>query len=151
MQGLETGYHNPFLKKSQWGWPIDPQGIRYALNVLYDRYQLPLMIVENGLGAIDKVEKDGKIHDPYRVDYIKQHLIQIEKAINLDGIPVLGYLAWGPIDLVSASTGQMKKRYGFIYVDVDDHGHGSFKRSKKDSFYWYKKVIQTNGKCLLDE
>lgn len=108
------------------------------------------MIVENGLGAID-VLKDGKIHDDYRISYLKEHLKELSKAINIDGIPVMGYTMWGPIDLIAASTGEMKKRYGFIYVDVDDFGNGTMKRYKKDSFYWYKKVIQTNGKILEEE
>lgn len=148
LQGLETGYSNPYLTKSNWGWPIDPEGLRYGLNMLFDRYQLPLMIVENGLGAVDHVEKDGSIHDYYRIAYIKAHLLELEKAIDIDGVPVLGYLSWAPVDLVAASTGQMKKRYGYIYVDLDDHGHGTFKRSKKDSFYWYQKIIETNGQYL---
>ncbi|MBP2058541.1 6-phospho-beta-glucosidase [Lactobacillus colini] len=150
LNGLDTGYTNPYLSKSEWGWPIDPEGLRYGLNLLYDRYQLPLMIVENGLGSEDKVV-DGQIHDPYRIKYIREHLLQLEKAINYDGVEVLGYLTWGPIDLVSASTGEMKKRYGFIYVDVDNLGQGTFARLRKDSFYWYKKVIQTNGNYLITE
>ncbi len=150
MNGLDTGYKNSYLPKSEWGWTIDPQGLRYALNYLFDRYQLPLMIVENGLGAID-VLKDGKIHDDYRISYLKEHLKELSKAINIDGIPVMGYTMWGPIDLIAASTGEMKKRYGFIYVDVDNFGNGTMKRYKKDSFYWYKKVIQTNGKILEEE
>lgn len=150
MNGLDTGYKNQFLEKSDWGWTIDPQGLRYSLNLLYDRYQLPLMIVENGLGAIDTLE-DGRVHDQYRIDYLRSHLMELEKAIEIDGVPVMGYTMWGPIDLVAASTGEMKKRYGFIYVDVDDYGQGSFKRYKKDSFYWYKNVIKTNGKNLKEE
>lgn len=148
LQGLETGYSNPYLTKSNWGWPIDPKGLRYGLNMLFDRYQLPLMIVENGLGAVDHLEDDGSIHDSYRIAYIKAHLLELEKAIDIDGVPVLGYMSWAPVDLVAASTGQMKKRYGYIYVDLDDHGHGTFKRSKKDSFYWYQKIIETNGQYL---
>jgi 6-phospho-beta-glucosidase len=147
LNGVKTGYKNPHLKVSEWGWPIDPKGLRYALNLLYDRYQLPLMVVENGLGAVDKVE-DGRIHDSYRIDYLKEHLKEMKKAIDLDGIPVMGYTMWGPIDIISASTGEMMKRYGFIYVDVDDEGNGTFDRIKKDSFYWYKDVIATNGKNL---
>ena len=108
------------------------------------------MIVENGLGDIG-VLKDGKIHDDYRISYLKEHLKELSKAINIDGIPVMGYTMWGPIDLIAASTGEMKKRYGFIYVEVDDFGNGTTKRYKKDSFYWYKKVIQTNGKILEEE
>lgn len=150
MNGLDTGYKNEYLPKSDWGWTIDPQGLRYSLNLLYDRYQLPLMIVENGLGAIDTLE-DGKIHDIYRINYLRTHLIELEKAIELDGISVMGYTMWGPIDLIAASTGEIKKRYGFIYVDVDDYGKGTLRRYRKDSFYWYQKVIQTNGKCLKEE
>lgn len=150
MNGLDTGYKNTFLPKSDWGWTIDPQGLRYALNYLYDRYQLPLMIVENGIGAIDQLE-DNKVHDTYRIEYLKAHLKELSKAIEIDGIPVMGYTMWGPIDLIAASTGEMKKRYGFIYVDVDDLGNGSMKRYKKDSFYWYKKVIETNGQILEED
>jgi len=145
---LETGYTNPHLPTTEWGWSIDAVGLRNSLNLMYDRYQLPIMIVENGLGAIDKVESDGSIHDPYRIDYLRQHIVEMEKAINLDGIPLIGYTSWGCIDIVSAGTGEMKKRYGFIYVDVDDEGNGTYKRIKKDSFYWYKKVIATNGEDL---
>ncbi|WP_419513158.1 glycoside hydrolase family 1 protein [Lactobacillus kimbladii] len=151
LNGLETGYINRYLKKSEWGWPIDPKGLRFGLNVLYDRYQLPLIIVENGLGAVDNFSPDGMIHDNYRIEYIKQHLLQLEKAISYDGIPVMGYLTWAPIDLVSASTGEMNKRYGFIYVDVNDHGKGSFKRIKKSSFYWYQNLIKSNGDRLFEE
>lgn len=147
MNGLMTGYKNAYLPKSDWGWTIDPQGLRYSLNLLYDRYQLPLMIVENGLGAVDVLE-DGIVHDTYRIDYLKAHLSELKKAIELDGIPVMGYTMWGPIDLVAASTGEMKKRYGFIYVDVDDEGNGTYKRYKKDSFYWYAQVIKSNGENL---
>lgn len=111
---------NPYLKASDWGWAIDPVGLRITMNSLYDRYQKPLFIVENGLGAVDKVEADGSIHDTYRIDYLRAHIEQMEKAINEDGLPLLGYTTWGPIDLVSASTGEMKKRYGFIYVDKDN-------------------------------
>lgn len=148
LNGIETGYKNAHLPKSEWGWAVDPMGLRYALNLLYDRYQLPLMVVENGLGAVDVVEEDGSIHDPYRIEYMRQHLLEMEKAMELDGIPILGYTMWGPIDLISASTGEMKKRYGFIYVDRDNEGQGSMKRIKKDSFYWYQEVIATNGASL---
>ena len=150
MNGLDTGYKNQFLPKSDWGWTIDPQGLRYSLNLLYDRYQLPVMIVENGLGAIDQLEK-GEVHDDYRISYLKAHLKELEKAIMLDGVDVMGYTMWGPIDLIAASTGEMKKRYGFIYVDVDDYGNGTYQRYKKDSFYWYQKVIQTNGEYIHEE
>ncbi|KTT86514.1 aryl-phospho-beta-D-glucosidase [Mammaliicoccus sciuri] len=148
LNGVKTGYKNPNLATSEWGWSIDPNGLRYILNLLYDRYQLPLMIVENGLGAVDKVEKDETIRDSYRIEYLKKHLLELEKAIDIDGIPVIAYAMWGPFDIISASTGEMKKRYGFIYVDVDDYGDGSYKRLKKDSFYWYQKVIKSNGEYL---
>lgn len=139
---------NPTLETSEWDWPIDPLGLRYALNWLQDRYHLPMMIVENGLGARDKVEADGSIHDPYRIDYLRAHIEQMIKAVNEDGVELWGYTPWGCIDLVSAGTGQMSKRYGFIYVDKDDEGNGTLARSRKDSFYWYQKVIQTNGADL---
>jgi 6-phospho-beta-glucosidase len=141
------GVPNPYLKASDWGWQIDAVGLRITLNEFYDRYQLPLFIVENGLGAIDKVEPDGSVHDPYRIDYLRAHFEQIREAIK-DGVPVLGYTSWGPIDLVAASTGEMSKRYGYIYVDQDDYGNGTLKRIRKDSFYWYKKVISSNGEDL---
>nr|WP_263327878.1 6-phospho-beta-glucosidase [Neobacillus sp. Marseille-Q6967] len=148
LNGVKTGYKNPHLQMSDWGWGIDPMGLRYLLNLLYDRYQIPLMIVENGLGAIDRVEEDGSINDSYRIDYLRDHLLELKKAIEMDGIPVMGYTMWGPIDIIAASTGEMKKRYGFIYVDVDDNGNGTFKRIKKNSFHWYKKVIKSNGEIL---
>ena len=138
---------NPYLESSDWGWPMDPVGFRYVLNTLYDRYQLPLFVVENGLGAVDTVE-NGCIHDTYRIDYLEKHITEMMKAIEIDGVDVLGYTSWAPIDIVSFSTGEMKKRYGYIYVDLDDQGKGTGKRMKKDSFYWYKKVIESNGKCL---
>ena len=139
---------NPYLKASEWGWQIDPQGLRVTLNTLYDRYQKPLFIVENGLGANDVVEADGSIHDTYRIDYMRAHIQEMLKAVNEDGLPLMGYTMWGPIDLVSASTGEMKKRYGFIYVDKQNDGTGTLARSRKDSFFWYKKVIATNGEDL---
>ena len=139
---------NPYLKASDWGWQIDPLGLRVTCNTLYDRYEKPLFIVENGFGAVDTVEADGSIHDPYRVDYMRKHIEALRDTVTIDGIPVLGYTMWGPIDLVSASTGEMKKRYGFIYVDKDNEGKGTLARSRKDSFYWYKKVIATNGEDL---
>lgn len=139
---------NPYLKASDWGWQIDPLGLRLTLNILYDRYQKPLFIVENGLGANDVVEKDGSIHDDYRIDYMREHIKAMLDAVNKDGIPVMGYTSWGCIDLVSASTGEMKKRYGMIYVNKQNDGSGNLKRIKKDSFYWYKKVIETNGEIL---
>ena len=139
---------NPYLKASDWGWQIDPVGLRVTLNTLYDRYRKPLFIVENGFGAVDKVEEDGSIHDPYRIDYMREHIKEMKKAVEEDGIPLLGYTCWGCIDLVSASTGEMKKRYGMIYVDKDNEGNGTLKRSVKDSFWWYKKVIDSNGELL---
>lgn len=145
---LSTAYKNPYLNTSEWGWQIDPTGLRIALNSLYDRYGQPIFIVENGLGAIDKIE-DGKIHDAYRIQYLKQHLQQVHEAIEMDGIEVIGYTIWGCIDLVSASSGQMSKRYGVVYVDADDNGNGTYDRIKKDSFYWYKEVIETQGEILF--
>jgi 6-phospho-beta-glucosidase len=139
------GRSNPFLTTSDWGWLIDPVGLRYTLNLLYDRYDCPLIIVENGLGAYDKVESDGTIKDEYRIEYLRAHIEQMELAVNIDGVDLFGYTPWGWIDLVSASTGEMSKRYGFVYIDMDDLGHGTGKRSRKDSFYWYKKVIENNG------
>ena len=146
---LGGGYKNPYLKASAWGWQIDPLGLRYTLNKLTDRYPgTPLMIVENGFGAYDKVESDGSIHDDYRIAYFREHLQAMKDAVEIDGVNLIGYTCWGPIDLVSAGTGQYEKRYGFIYVDRHDDGTGDFSRSKKDSFYWYKKVCETNGEDL---
>ena len=139
-----TGAKNPYLQYSEWGWSIDGKGLRYFLNELYGRYQLPLMVVENGLGAVDQLEADGSIHDPYRIAYTREHVKAMRDAIH-DGVDLLAYTYWGCIDLVSASTGEMKKRYGFIYVDRNNDGSGTLKRYKKDSFYWYKKVIESNG------
>lgn len=144
------GAKNPHLKSSDWGWQIDPQGLRYALNEIYGRYQIPIMLVENGLGAYDKLEEDGSIIDDYRIDYLRQHIEAMHEAV-LDGVELIGYTPWGCIDLVSASTGQMAKRYGFIYVDKQDDGSGDFSRKKKKSFDWYKKVIQSNGEDLANE
>lgn len=141
------GVANPYLNASEWGWQIDPEGLRYYLNELYGRYRIPMMIVENGLGAGDTVEADGSIHDDYRIDYMREHIIQMGEAIE-DGVDLIGYAPWGCIDLVSASTGEMKKRYGFIYVDKHNDGTGTLDRSRKDSFYWYKKVIASNGKDI---
>ena len=142
------GVKNPYLPSTDWGWQIDPKGLRYALNEIYGRYRIPLMVVENGLGAYDVKGEDGIVHDSYRIDYLRAHIEQMEKAVNEDGLPLMGYTTWGPIDLVSASTGEMKKRYGFIYVDKDNDGNGTLARSRKDSFYWYKKVIASNGTDL---
>ncbi|MCZ0703702.1 6-phospho-beta-glucosidase [Natronobacillus azotifigens] len=144
---LIGGVMNPFLEASDWGWEIDPVGLRIALNELYGRYQLPLFIVENGLGAYDVVEEDGSINDDYRIKYLREHIQAIADAIE-DGVEVMGYTSWGCIDLVSASSGEMSKRYGFIYVDKHDDGSGTLARSRKKSFFWYKKVIDTNGEEL---
>ncbi|QJX81320.1 glycoside hydrolase family 1 protein [Priestia megaterium] len=144
---LMNSLKNPYLEASDWGWQIDPVGIRVVLNDMYDRYELPIFIVENGLGAYDRVEEDGSIHDNYRIDYLRKHIEQIKEAAG-DGVELMGYLAWGPIDLVSMSTSEMSKRYGFIYVDKDDEGNGTLERSRKDSFYWYKQVIESNGEKL---
>lgn len=144
------GVANPYLRSSQWGWQIDPKGLRYLLNQFYDRYQKPLFIVENGLGARDElIEKDGVLtaEDDYRIEYMREHLLQVEEAIE-DGVEVLGYTSWGCIDLVSASTAQMSKRYGFIYVDRNDDGSGTMVRYRKKSFYWYRDVIASNGASL---
>ena len=141
------GVKNEYLETSDWGWQIDPIGLRWTLNDFYDRYQLPLFIVENGLGAYDKVEEDGSIHDDYRIDYLQKHIEQMKEAVK-DGVDLMGYTSWGAIDLVSASTSEMSKRYGYIYVDQDDEGNGTLERSRKDSFFWYKKVIETNGMDL---
>ncbi|CAM3203684.1 6-phospho-beta-glucosidase [Paenibacillus taichungensis] len=139
---------NPHLLANEWGWQIDPVGLRYSLNELYNRYRKPIMIVENGLGAEDTVIPNEKIIDDYRIEYLANHITELKKAILIDGVDVLGYTTWGPIDIVSAGTGEMKKRYGFIYVDRDDQGNGSLSRSKKKSFDWYSNVIKTNGKDL---
>lgn len=139
---------NPFVKASDWGWQIDPVGLRYALNWFTDRYGLPLFIVENGFGAYDKKEADGSVHDPYRVDYLRAHIEQMKLAVEEDGVDLMGYTPWGCIDLVSAGTGEMEKRYGFIYVDKDNQGNGTLERSRKDSFAWYQKVIASNGEDL---
>nr|WP_308505918.1 glycoside hydrolase family 1 protein [uncultured Agathobaculum sp.] len=141
------GVPNPNLPASDWGWQIDPKGLRYALNDLYDRYGLPLMVVENGLGAKDEIEADGSINDDYRIDYLRQHIEQMKEAVE-DGVDLMGYTPWGCIDLVSASTGEYAKRYGMIYVRRYDDGTGDFARLKKKSFYWYQKVIATNGEDL---
>ena len=141
------GIKNPYLKETAWDWPIDPVGLRYTLNKVYDRYNCPIMITENGIGCVDELTSDFKVHDDYRIDYLRDHVAEMGKAID-DGVNLIGYMMWGCIDLVSVSTGEMKKRYGFIYVDVDDKGNGTFNRYRKDSFYWYKKVIESNGEYL---
>ena len=142
------GEKNPYLKETPWGWQIDPIGFRYVLNELYDRYQKPLFVVENGMGNVDVLEGD-QIHDNYRIDYLRSHIQQMKEAVA-DGVDLMGYTYWGPIDIVSAGTGEMKKRYGFIYVDRDNDGKGTGKRYKKDSYEWYKKVIESNGEELDD-
>lgn len=139
---------NPYLKTTEWGWTIDPVGLRYALNVLYERYEKPLFIVENGFGAVDKLEPDKTCHDPARIAYLRAHIEQMKKAVEEDGVELMGYTPWGCIDLVSFTTGEMKKRYGFLYVDRNDDGTGDYVRYRKDSFYWYKTVITTNGETL---
>ncbi len=146
---MTFGGVNPYLKSTDWGWQIDPDGLRFALNEIYDRYQIPLMVVENGMGALDKVEEDGSIHDTYRIEYLKSHVRAMREAVD-DGVDLKGYTWWGPIDLVSAGTGEMRKRYGFIYVDKHDDGSGTYKRSRKDSFYAYQKIIKSNGTEGLD-
>ncbi|MFP3123773.1 glycoside hydrolase family 1 protein [Ectobacillus funiculus] len=144
---MARGIKNEYLGISDWGWEIDPVGLRIAVNRLYDRYQIPLFVVENGLGAIDVLENDT-VEDNYRINYLKQHLIQLAEGIK-DGAEVIGYTSWGPIDIISASTGEMKKRYGYIYVDKDNEGNGTLKRYKKKSFHWYKEVIRSNGQSLF--
>lgn len=144
---LNSAYINPALPASPWGWSIDPIGLRISLNEYYDRYQLPIMITENGLGCHDELTPDGHVHDEYRIEYYREHIKQMKLAIS-DGVEVIGYYPWGPIDLVSCSSSEMSKRYGFIYVDLDDYGQGSGKRIKKDSYYWYQKVCRSNGEDL---
>ena len=146
-----TAVKNPYVPSSDWGWQIDPIGLRISMVDLYDRYRKPLFIVENGLGAVDKVEEDGTINDQYRIDYLKAHMKAMLDAIELDGVECMGYTSWGCIDLISESTKQMSKRYGYIYVDCDDYGKGTYKRIPKKSFYWYKDVIATNGASLFDD
>ena len=145
---IASGLKNPYLKASDWGWQIDPKGLRYTLNSIYDRYRIPVMVVENGLGAYDKLEPDGTVHDDYRISYLREHIRQMKEAVA-DGVDLMGYTPWGCIDLVSMSTGEMAKRYGFVHVDKYDDGTGTLDRRKKDSFFWYQKVIATNGENLL--
>ena len=151
---LIGGLKNPYLKSSEWGWQIDPVGLRIVLNQYYDRYQKPLFIVENGLGAVDRLVKDEQgqwtVNDNERIEYMRRHLVEVGRALE-DGVDIMGYTAWGCIDLVSASTAEMRKRYGLIYVDRDDNGKGSLKRYRKKSFYWYQKVIHTNGLSLMEK
>ena len=144
---IVAGAKNPYLEASAWGWQIDPKGLRYTLNEIYDRYRIPLMVVESGLGAYDEKGEDGMVHDTYRIDYLRKHIEQMKEAVK-DGVDLMGYTPWGCIDLVSASTGEMAKRYGFIYVNKFDDGSGDLSREKKESFEWYKKVIESNGEVL---
>ncbi|HGM3220019.1 TPA: 6-phospho-beta-glucosidase [Clostridioides difficile] len=139
---------NPYLKTSDWGWNIDPVGLRFYLNQLYDKYELPIFIVENGFGAEDILKSDNTVDDDYRIEYLANHIREMKNAIEIDGVDVIGYTVWGCIDPVSFTTGEMKKRYGFIYVDKNNDGSGTLKRYKKKSFYWYKKVIKFNGEIL---
>lgn len=143
-----VGQKNPYLEVSEWGWPIDPLGMRTTMNEIYDRYQKPLFVVENGLGAVDTPDETGHVEDDYRINYLRDHISAMRDAVTLDGVDLMGYTTWAPIDLVSASTGEMSKRYGFVYVDRDDKGQGSLNRTKKKSFNWYKKVIASNGQVL---
>lgn len=147
-RGYRDFVKNDYVKASDWGWQIDPVGLRYSLNWFTDHYPVPLFIVENGFGAYDKVEEDGSIHDDYRIEYLRKHIVEMKKAVEEDGVDLMGYTPWGCIDLVSAGTGEMDKRYGFIYVDKHNDGTGDLSRGKKDSFYWYKKVIASNGEDL---
>lgn len=140
---LLSGLKNPYLKASEYGWQIDPDGFRYILNELNDRYQIPLMVVENGLGAKDVLE-DGKVHDDYRISYLRAHVEAMEEALG-DGVNLIGYMPWSAIDLIALSTGSIEKRYGFIYVDADNEGNGSYRRICKDSFEWYRRLIASNG------
>lgn len=146
--GQQNSVPNPYLEASDWGWPIDPVGLRFTLNMFYERYEIPLFIVENGLGAVDVIEPDGSIHDAARIDYLRSHIQQVGMAIAEDGVDVMGYTPWGIIDLVSFTTGEMKKRYGLIHVDRDNQGQGTLARSKKDSFAWYANVIASNGESV---
>ncbi len=144
-----AGKKNAYLEYSDWGWAVDADGLQYYLEMVYQRYNIPMMVVENGLGANDVVSEDGCIHDDYRMEYHRRHIQAMDQAIE-NGVNLIGYTSWGCVDLISASTGEMKKRYGFIYVDLDDEGHGTFARKKKDSFDWYKQVIASNGENLAD-
>ena len=145
---LLDGGRNPYLEQTAWGWQIDPLGLRISLNEIYDRYQIPVFVSENGMGAIDKIEEDGSIQDDYRIEYLKEHIQAVKDACEKDYVDCFGYTSWGPIDIVSAGTGEMRKRYGYVYVDLDDEGKGTFKRRKKKSFDWYKQVIASNGEEL---
>lgn len=145
LDGFSNSVPNPHLIQSDCGWQIDPVGLRYSLNLLYERYQIPLFVVENGFGTVDKPNEKGEIYDTYRIEYLKSHIKQLKKAIINDGVPVIGYTVWGGIDMVSFTTGEMEKRYGMIYVDRDNAGNGTLVRKRKASFDWYRNVIASNG------
>lgn len=145
---LLSGLKNPYLAESDFGWQIDPLGLRILMNEYYDRWQKPLMIVENGLGAYDSLSEDGHVHDDYRIEYLRRHIEVLNDVINEDGIEVLGYMPWSFIDLIALSTGNIEKRYGFVYVDANNKQEGSYRRIKKDSFDWYKEVINSKGMNL---
>lgn len=148
LDGFPGSVPNPYVRRSDWGWQIDPTGLRYALNLLYERYQKPLFIVENGFGAVDVLTPEGTIEDDYRIEYLKAHIEAMKQAVTEDGVDLMGYTPWGCIDCVSFTTGEMKKRYGFIYVDKDNEGNGTLERRRKKSFYWYQRVIKSNGEEL---
>lgn len=144
------GSGNPYLKETPWGWAVDPLGLRHVMNEIYDRIQKPIFIVENGMGAIDQADENDYVEDDYRIDFLRDHLQNMADAINIDGVECLGYTMWAPIDLVSLSTGEMKKRYGFIYVDMDDKGNGSLKRTPKKSYQWMKAIVESNSQKLAE-
>ncbi|WP_458457914.1 glycoside hydrolase family 1 protein, partial [Pseudobutyrivibrio sp.] len=148
--GFFSKVKNPYLEATPWGWQIDPTGLRFVLNELYERYHLPIFISENGIGMIETLDENNTVDDPYRVKYVREHLLAINEAIN-DGVDVFGYTYWGPFDIVAASTGEMNKRYGFVYVDLDDDGNGSGRLYNKKSFEWYKSVIDTRGSKIYEE
>ena len=141
---MTFGGKNPYLQSTDWGWQIDPDGLRFSLNEIWDRYQIPVMVVENGMGARDEVAEDGSVHDPYRIAYLRSHVKAMGEAVD-DGVDLVAYTWWGPIDLVSAGTGEMRKRYGFVYVDKHDDGTGTLERRRKDSFFAYQRIIRSNG------
>lgn len=144
---LMGGVKNPYLKSSDWGWQIDAEGLHYTLHKIYDRYRIPVMVVENGLGANDAGEEDGAIHDAYRIDYMRDHIREMRQAVE-EGVDLMGYMMWSPLDIISLSIGEMKKRFGLIYVNKKDNGTGDYSRIRKDSFFWYQKVISSNGEVL---
>ena len=148
---MSMGGKNPYLEATEWGWQIDPQGLRFALNELADRYEKPVFVVENGMGAIDEADENGYVEDDYRIEFLRGHLKCLMQAVLEDGVKCIGYTMWGPLDLVSLGTGEMKKRYGFIYVDMDDKGNGSLRRTPKKSYGWMKRVIETQGASLWEE